>query len=117
MHGVHALNSEVKQCIGHGPLVHCWVSLFGPHVPPPLAGWTTLRERLRDPVPHVLLHGDQSLKVLWTHGTTHTGPVHTAVSSPDGQLGAPQVACTIVRVRVLRPDPQVTLHAPHAAHW
>jgi hypothetical protein len=54
------------QLIGHAKVLHDCVSASCGHALPPNTGCTCVRERDCEPVPHDLVHVDQSPNVGWT---------------------------------------------------
>ena len=86
------------------------------HAPPPCRFvCTTLRERCWSPPAHDREQPDQELQLLITQCTGHGCEPHTCVSEKSGQDFPPAaMATTKLRVRMLKPPPQVREHADQA---
>jgi hypothetical protein len=87
------------------------------HADPPWAAFCMiLRERWRDPLPHLALQDDQPPQLPTLQCTGHGELLQTLVSRSPGHLSPPCAAWTLTfRLRELLPPPHFWLHRLHAA--
>lgn len=95
-------------------MAHCLTSVSRGHAAPPAAvAVLTVRLRVWNPVPQVLVQDDHSLKAPTTQSTGQTWVLQLFVCSSEGQPAPPVSTCTMMwRLRRVMPlVPQDLLHA------
>lgn len=103
------------QSTGHGLSPHVCSSVrFGQELPPCAGMMLTERERLCEPLPHVLVHADQVENADVWQWIGHGPSLHDPDSLKAPQTTPPWAAgFTTERVRVRVPSPHVLEHALH----
>merc|ERR1719158_1542315 len=99
LHAVQSSQSLNMQGTGQSFFLHFSdASLASSHVPPCCASAVTVRERVRVPGPHSLLHALQSPQSLNVQGTGQSLSLHSSESSL-GSSHEPPCCASIVTVR------------------
>jgi hypothetical protein len=114
VHGVQSPKEDATQSTGQFDVLHTWVSSICKHCLPPKAGYvSTLRERVRSPVPHVREHAPQSPNVSIAQSTGQFSMWHPCVSCMSGHTAFWNSGRRLI-VRVCEPPPHVLVHVLHA---
>lgn len=114
----HAPHSPTSQSTGHEKPLQDRASSRCAHAPPPNCGsCSTLRVRVCEPVPHVLLHAVQCDQLESLQGTAHLNVLHSFWANSGGHALPPwSTSTTMGRVRRCTPPPHGSVHSFHAPH-
>ena len=73
-----------------------------------------MRERVCEPVPHVLVHASKPLQAETTQSTAHASVLHDCVSERNGHTLPPWSALVVTeRERLCEPPPQLRVQVDH----
>lgn len=116
-HALHAPNELAMQSMGHGLMLHTTDSDRAGHsLPPSQFASSTLRDRLRQPLPQVTGQALQLLQDCTVQSTGQWRVLQERVADSSGH-GLPENAAgrITMRLRVCEPVPQVSEHKDQLA--
>jgi hypothetical protein len=108
--------TSYTQSMAHACVLQSRVSAECAQATPPFCGGSLVRLRFCEPVPHVMVHVDQTLKVPSLQLIGHEWTLQVRVSAECGQTLPPFAGAIVTRLRLWTPAaPHDVVHVDHVS--